>query len=405
MKNYTKKYIERPLYLKRIKPFIDKDVIKVLTGQRRVGKSYMLFQIMDEIRKNHTNPEILYINKELHDFDFIQTDQDLIQFISNTKKKEEPCYIFIDEVQEIIHFEKALRSLQASGNNIFCTGSNANLLSGELATYLSGRYVELKIYGLSYREFLKFHSFKDSISAFSKYLKFGGLPYLVNLELKEDIVFDYLKNIYAAILFKDVVKRHNIRNVHFLEKLVHYLADNTGSLVSAKKISDFLKSQKTQISPQVVLNYLSYLEQAFFIFKVMRSDVKGKKIFEIGEKYYFEDLGLRHSVLGYRPDDINKILENIVFQHLVIAGFKVTVGQMANREIDFVCEKPGGEKIYVQVAYQLPDDKTREREFGNLEQIKDNYPKYVVSMDELLTGSNHKGIKHMHVKEFILSIS
>ncbi len=399
-------YIKRPLYLEKIKPYIDKDIIKVLTGQRRVGKSYMLYQIMDEIAKMHDNPAMIYINKEMYEFDFIHNHKDLIEYIIQKEQKGVTNFIFIDEVQDIENFEKALRSLQAKPHfNIFCTGSNAKLLSGELATFLSGRYIEIKIYSLSYNEFVRFHELEDNNQTFIQYLKYGGLPYLINLELKKTIVYDYLKNIYAAILFKDVVKRHSIRNINFLENLIKYLADNTGSLVSSKKISDFLKSQQINISPQVVMNYLSYLEQAFFIFKVVRSDLKGKKIFEIGEKYYFEDLGLRHSILGYRTEDINKILENTIYQHLAIAGYQITVGKLADKEVDFVCEKPGGNKMYVQVAYQLPDEKALKREFGNLAEIKDNYSKYVVSMDEMLSETDYKGIKHIHIKDFIASLT
>ncbi|MEF8812153.1 MAG: ATP-binding protein [Bacteroidales bacterium] len=405
MKDYRKPYIKRPLYLKRIKPFIDKDIIKIITGQRRVGKSYMLFQIMDELKKIYEDPGIIYINKELHEFDFIRNATDLLQYIEKEQKEKQASFVFIDEVQDISNFERALRSLQAEGNvNLFCTGSNATMLSGELATYLSGRYIEIKIYSLTYKEFLSFHQLEDNNASFIKFIKYGGLPYLIHLELEDYIIYDYLKNIYSAILFKDVIKRHSIRNVNFLENLVKYLADNTGSLISAKKISDFLKSQQINISPQVVMNYLSYLEAAFFIFKVERADLKGKKIFEIGEKYYFEDLGLRHSISGYRPNDINKILENTVYQHLLVSGYSVTVGKLGDKEIDFVCDKAGGDRIYVQVAYQLPDEKAMEREFGNLEQIRDNYPKYVVSMDEAFAGQDYKGIKHMHVKDFVSGI-
>lgn len=398
---FKKEYIRRPTYLELIKPYIDKDIIKVLIGQRRVGKSYMLFQIMDEIISQQVDPEIIYINKELDDFENIRGYKDLLDFIKSKEVGTGKKYIFIDEVQDIEDFEKALRSLQAKGGyDIYCTGSNAKLLSGELATYLSGRYVELKIYGLSFSEFLEFHKLDNNQESLIKFLKYGGLPYLINLELDEHIVYDYLKNIYAAILFKDVVKRHNVRNISFLENLVKYLADNTGSLVSSKKISDFLKSQRIQISPQLVLDYLSHLESAFFIFKVLRADIVGKKIFEIGEKYYFEDLGLRHSIIGYKANDINKIIENAVYQHLKISGYIVHVGKSGDKEIDFVCEK-SGKKIYVQVTYLLQDEKTIEREFGNLLDIKDNYPKYVVSMDEAMSGSDFKGIEHIHISDFI----
>lgn len=401
MINFKQEYIKRPTYLDLVKPYIDKDIIKVLIGQRRVGKSYMLFQIMDEIISLHEKPNIIYINKELHDFENIHNHNDLLDYIENKEVKNGKNYIFIDEVQDIENFEKALRSIQAKGKcDIYCTGSNAKLLSGELATYLSGRYVEIKIYSLSFIEFIEFHKLKNDKGSLLKYFKYGGLPYLINLELEDHIIYDYLKNIYAAILFKDIVKRHNVRNINFLENLVRYVADNTGSLVSSKKISDFLKSQRIQISPQLVLDYLNHLESAFFIFKTLRADIAGKKIFEIGEKYYFEDLGLRHSIIGYKTNDINKIIENAVYQHLKVSGYHVYVGKSGDKEIDFVCNK-SGKKIYVQVTYLLHDEKTINREFGNLLEIKDNYPKYVVSMDDAMSGSDFEGIEHLHILDFL----
>ncbi|MEA2113285.1 MAG: ATP-binding protein, partial [Patescibacteria group bacterium] len=266
-----KKYIKRKYYLEKIAPFMDKGIIKVIVGQRRVGKSYLLFQLMDVIKKNHKNANIIYINKELNEFDEIKNHKDLIDFVKRNTQARRKNYVFIDEIQDINQFEKALRDLNARDKyDIYCTGSNANLLSGELATYLSGRYIELKVFGLSYLEFLLFHKLKNNKESFLKYIKYGGLPYLMHLELDDSIVYDYLKNVYNTILFKDVVNRHKIRNTAFLERLVEYLVDNTGSLVSAKKISDFLKSQKTDISPNIVLDYLSFLTQAFFFFKLPR---------------------------------------------------------------------------------------------------------------------------------------
>ena len=398
------KYISRPIYMDKIRRYLEKDIIKVITGQRRVGKSYLLFQIMDELKSKHPDPDIIYINKEWHEYREISDEHSLITYIESREREKESTYVFVDEVQDIQNFEKALRSLQSKEKyNIICTGSNAQLLSGELATYLSGRYVEIKIYSLIYPEFLRFHNLNNNRSSFTKFLKYGGLPYLINLELEDEIVYDYLKNIYSTILFKDVVKRYQIRHVSFLENLVYYLADNTGSIVSAKKITDFLKSQQIKISPQVVSNYLTYLTSAFFIFKVMRSDIKGKKIFEFNEKYYFEDLGLRHAIKGYKAEDINKILENIVYQHLVVSGYHVMVGQLENKEIDFVAEKHG-KKLYVQVAYFIPDEKAREREFGNLMRIKDNYAKYVISMDEVLGGTDYQGIEHWFIRDFLAEL-
>ncbi|MBI5754658.1 ATP-binding protein [Candidatus Peregrinibacteria bacterium] len=395
-----KTYIPRNIYLKRIEPFIDKDIIKVLVGQRRVGKSYLLFQIMDLIKKKHKNPNIVYINKELHEFENISNYKDLLEFIGKRVIKNKTTYVFIDEIQDIDQFEKALRSLQTEGlYDIYCTGSNANLLSGELATYLSGRHIEIKIYGLSYEEFLRFKNLDKNKESLLKFIKYGGLPYLIHLPLEDEVIYDYLSNIYSTILFKDIVKRHGVRNAAILERLIEFLTDNIGSFVTAKRISDFLKSQRIKISPNVILNYLRYLSAAFFIFKVQRSGVGGKKIFEINEKYYFEDLGLKHSIHRYHHNDINKVLENLVFMHMKICGYSITVGQIGSREIDFVCSR-GEEKIYIQVAYIIHDEKTQEREFGNLLAIQDNYKKMVVSMDEMGEG-NFKGIQQIHIIDFL----
>ncbi len=395
-----KEYIKRDQYLDRIRPFMQKDIIKVLVGQRRVGKSYLLFQIIDELLSRGLRKDsIIYINKELHEFESIRDYNDLLRYIKQTAKGKKAA-IFIDEIQGIAQFEKALRDLHASGKyDIYCTGSNADLLSGELATYLSGRHVEIEVYSLTYPEFMLFHRLDNTEESLLKYLKYGGLPYLINLKLDDAVVYDYLKSITNTIMFKDVVARYSIRNVAFLERLVEYLADNVGSLVSAKKISDFLKSQKTNISPNVVLNYLHFLSAAFLIFKVQRSEIGGKRLFEINEKYYFQDCGLRHALVNYRLSDINKMLENVVYMHLRASGYTVTIGQLGSREVDFVCERKG-EKLYVQTAYLIPDKKTWDREFGNLLRIQDNYPKIVVSMDKM-TNAGEKGVKHMHILQFL----
>ena len=392
-----KKYINRPTYTNKITPFIGKDIIKCIIGQRRVGKSYLLFQLMDVVKKRGAK-NIIYINKELHDFDNITNYSELIKYVSEKTKSKKTC-LFLDEIQEISQFEKALRHFHATGNyDIYCTGSNANMLSGELASTLSGRCLEIEVFGLSYIEFLKFHKLENSEKSLQKYMTFGGLPFLKNLALTEDIVFEYLRNIYNTILLKDIIKRYNIRNTAFLEKLVRYAADNIGSIVSAKKISDYLKSQKTSLSPNIVLNYLSYLTSAFLMFKVQRADIVGKKIFEIGEKYYFEDLGLRNTIISFSLKDINKILENLVYIHLRRLGYKVSIGILGNKEIDFVCER-AGEKQYVQVAYLISEKTTFEREFGNLIAINDNHPKTVISMDSI--QSNYQGIHHIHIKDFL----
>jgi predicted AAA+ superfamily ATPase len=397
-------YIERPLYIDRLKPFIGKSLIKVLIGQRRVGKSYLLMQLRDLIKKQSPNTQIIYINKEQHEFAQIKNSDDLFLYLKENVKGNCKVALFIDEVQDIESFEITLRDLATRGNyDIYCTGSNANLLSSELATFLSGRYIEIKVFGLSYTEFLVFYNLQDSLSSFNNYLKLGGLPYLINLNTEMQVAYEYLNSIYNTILLKDVVTRFKIRNVKFLENLVQFIADNIGSIVSSKKISDYLKSQKINISPQVIIDYLGYLESSFLIFKVKRTGIEGKKIFEIGEKYFFEDIGIRNSIIGYKPSDIHKILENVVYLHLRMAGYSVTVGQEGDKEIDFIAQK-NGEKIYVQVAYLLSNEGTVNREFGNLLEISDNFPKYVVTMDELTETSTYKGIHRMHVKDFCLKM-
>lgn len=394
-------YIKRPQYINRISPHIDGEVIKVVTGQRRVGKSYLLFQIMDEIHSRHPDAQMLYINKERHEFESIRTHLDLTQYVEDHAGADQRIYLFIDEIQEISEFEKAIRSLAASGRfDIYCTGSNATLLSSELATLLSGRYVEIRVSSLSYPEFLIFHDLPDDPKSFAKYLRYGGLPYLKHLPLEDEVVFDYLVNIYNTILLKDIVARHAIRNVDFLERLVEFLANNIGNLFSAKKISEFLKSQKIRTTPNTVMTYLSHLTSAFFVSKVRRADVNGKKIFEIGEKYYFEDIGLRNAIVGYSHRNIGQILENVVFTHLQCAGYRVAVGQMGAKEIDFVCDRKG-ERMYVQVAYLLADEKIYNREFGNLLAIPDNYYKMVLSMDEMLEEDHFKGVRHINIRRFL----
>jgi hypothetical protein len=379
---------------------MDKEIIKVIVGERRIGKSYLLFQIIDEIKKKHKQANVIYINKELNEFDALKNHQDLLWYVQQKTTHKKKAHLFIDEIQDIANFEKALRSLSTSGQyDIYCTGSNANLLSGELATYLSGRYIEVEVMSLSYSEFLMFHKLENSQDSFLKHMKYGGLPYLINLELS-DIAYDYLRSVYNTIILKDVVARYKIRNISFLENLIEYVADNVGSLVSAKKISDFLKSQKINISPNIVLDYLSFLEKAFFIAQTPRLDLAGKKIFEINEKYYFMDLGLRHALVGYKQTDINKILENLVFLHYKRLGYKIMVGHAKGKEIDFVCEK-AGKRIYVQVTYRI-NEENKEREFGNLLAIPDNYPKLVVSMDDSLDKSEYKGIRQVHIQELLL---
>lgn len=388
-------------YLEKVRPFMGKNIIKVFTGQRRVGKSYLLYQLIRELKEKKPEGAILYINKEDLDFSFIKTGKDLNDYIVKNKSQSKPTYVFIDEIQDIEDFGKALRSLLLKKDlDLYCTGSNAELLSGDIAGHLSGRFVEIPVYSLSYGEFLDFHNIKDDPESLEKYLKYGGLPYLKHLPLENDIVFEYLKNIYSTIVYRDVINRYAIRNTVFLEQLVLFLAANTGSLFSAKKISDFLKSQKVKMAPNQVQTYLQYLRNAFLIHEVPRYDVVGKRIFEIGNKYYFENLGIRHGIYGYRLEDKGKILENVVYNHLLFKGFTVRVGTMGAKEIDFVAEK-NGETYYYQAAWSLHDPKTLEREFGNLKSIDDNYPKTVITMDQF-TGNTMNGIMAIDLQSFLI---
>jgi predicted AAA+ superfamily ATPase len=400
MKQLT--YFKREIYTERIRPFINTQMIKVIVGQRRVGKSYLLFQLMDEIRIAYPQSDILYINKELFEFDNIKNYIDLITYVHEKRQNiSEKCFLFIDEIQDIEAFEKSLRNLFAEGGyDIYCTGSNANLLSGELATYLSGRYIEFKVYALSYAEFLQFHCLKDSDESFVKYYKFGGLPYLINLPFEKSLVSEYLKNIYNTIILKDIVDRYNIRQTRHLSDLAIYLAATVGNLFSANRISEYLKSQRIDMLPKTILEYLNYLNNAFLVQRISPVDLQGKQILRIGEKYYFEDLGIRHAIRPFRADDIGRVLENIVCHHLSLCGYSLFIGKSGDKEIDFIAEK-NGERVYIQVTTALHEAQTREREFGNLLAIKDNYPKMVITLDNT-EGCSFQGIIQIPIRKFLL---
>jgi predicted AAA+ superfamily ATPase len=394
-----KKTIERIEYLQKIELFRNKHIIKVLVGARRVGKTTILMQLRERIKNSDSQANIIFINKEYYEFKEIKNNEDLYKYVHSKIKKQKNNYIFIDEIQEINDFEIALRQLFAEQHDIYCTGSNARMLSGDLATHLSGRYIEFRISSLTYTDFLLFHNLPNNNDSLLKYIRYGGLPYLINIELNDNLVYGYLKSIYNTIILKDVIARYKIRDIAFLERLVEYLSDNLGSYVSSKKIANFLKSQGISLSVNTVLNYLQFLNNAFFIQKVQRYDIHGKKRFEINDKFYFGDLGLKHSIIPYNNNDIGKVFENLVFNQLISKGYTVYVGKLKDMEIDFIANKNGITK-YIQVAYLLPDEKVRQREFGNLLKIKDNYEKIVISADELLSG-DYKGIKQVHILDFL----
>lgn len=396
----SKTIIKRAKYLNSIRNFINKDIVKVIMWQRRVWKSYILLQIIEELKNNFwaLENEIIYINKEDLKWDKIQDYNDLYEEVKNYK------YIFCDEIQDINSWEKAIRSLQSSWNHdIYITWSNSNLLSSELSSYLSGRYVSFDIYPLNYSEFLEFHNLQANNENFLKYIKFGWLPYLTNLKLEEEIVYSYLKDVVSTIILKDVVSRNNIRNVDFYKKLINYISSETGSIFSAKSISDYLRNQNIKMSPNVVLNYLENSINASFLNKVSRYDIKWKRLFEIKEKYYFTDIWIKNTLLWwYSKIHISWILENIVFSNLVSNWWELKIWEIQNKEVDFVCEKEWN-IMYIQVAYLLETEKTRDREFASLLAINDSWPKYVLTMDENASWVID-WVKWLNIDKFLLEL-
>lgn len=396
--------IARKQYVDHIWKFIDKGMIIALTGQRRVGKSYIVRELIDEIRTMTPDANIIYINKEKTKFDNIKNANDLSNYLEGKLADGRDNYLLIDEVQDIDGFENILRSLNADEEcRIVVTGSNAKMLSSELSTYLGGRYIEIHIHSLSYREFLTFHNLDDSDDSLMKYLCFGGLPHLYRLGLgNEDMVWEYIQNIYNTIVLKDVVQREGLRNVTMFENLMSYVSDNVGQIVSATSLSKYLKSQRVDLTPLTAINYLKAASNAYIINKIPRYDIHGKRLLETNDKYYFEDLGLRNMLSGTdRTGDIEKVIENSVYLHLKGLGYKISVGTLPNGEIDFVAEK-GGIPVYIQVAYLIADDSTMEREFGNLLKIQDNYPKYVISMNPMVRPQNYEGIRHLTLRQFLM---
>ena len=396
------KPIIRQNYLDKIERYLGKETIVVLVGQRRVGKSYLLRQLHD-IKAKESDNHVIYIDKENRQFDFIKTYQDLNAYIDERIDKKKYNYILIDEVQDIQEFERSVRSFRTDPNtDVIITGSNARMLSSDLSTLIGGRYKEIHIQSLSYQEFLQFHQLSDNDESLEKYIRFGGLPGLAMMGLDEEVARDYQMGIYNTILLKDVVMRNKIRNVPFLENLVHFLADNTGKLISANSIAKYMKSQGVSVTPSMIINYFNALRESYVISEVKRYDIHGKRLFENNAKYYFEDHGIRNTLAGgTREGDIEKVMENIVYQQLLCLGYTVRVGQLQAGEIDFVCSKPDGARAYVQVSFIIANDETREREFGNLKAIQDNYPKYVISMTPMVTRSDDDGIIHLHLRQFL----
>jgi hypothetical protein len=394
--------ILRQSYLEKIERYLGKDTIIILTGQRRIGKSYILRLFRDKVNKDE-RANIIFIDKEKHEFDEIKTYQDLNAYIDARRDKKKMNYILVDEIQDIEEFEKSVRSYYEEPDiELVITGSNSKMLSSDLSSLIGGRYKEIYIQALSYEEFMLFHQLKDSDDTLAKYIQFGGLPGLVKMGLDEQDAREYQTDVYHTVLLKDVIMRNKIRNVPFLENLVRFLADNAGKIISANSIAKYMKSQGDSVTSTVIINYTKFLCDAYLLHKVNRYDIHGKKLFESNDKYYFEDNGLRNTLAGgSREGDIEKVIENIIYSHLIRLGYEVTVGQLQAGEIDFVCNKPKGQRIYVQASYIIADDATREREFGNLRAVKDNYPKYVISMTPLVGRQDSDGITHLHLRRFL----
>ena len=400
--------LKRDEYIKKIVPFIDKDVIKVLTGIRRSGKSVMLKLLMEELKNRGINEnQFIYINFENLKYRNLKNYERLYDFILNkVDDKYKSYYIFLDEIQEVEEWERCVNSLRVDEDfnfDIYITGSNAKLLSGELSTYLAGRYIEFVVYPFSFKEFFEIMKEKnkeiDLKEAFQDYVKFGGMPFLHNLDYNFEASMQYLQDLYASIILKDITQRNNIRDTDLLERIINYVVMNIGNTFSATSISKFFKSENRKVATETILNYIKACEEAFLIYRVARNDLLGKKILNVNEKYYIADHGIREAIMENNQKNINQILENIVYFEMLRRGYNVKIGKVDNLEVDFVCKK-NDETIYIQVSYLLASEDTKEREFSVLENIKDNYPKYVLSMDEFDMSRN--GIKHVNLIEFLI---
>ena len=401
--------IKRELYMSRIRPFIGGELIKVVTGIRRSGKSVMLELVKQELLESGVGAEhFISINFEdmrnAHLCNAQSLHEEVLRLSSAIQGK---VFLFFDEIQEVANWEKCINSLRVALDcDIYITGSNAKLLSGELATYLGGRYVEFVIYPFSFSEFLELYLSifpQSSIQqCFQKYLVTGGMPYLSNLQYADEPSHQYLTDLFNSVMLKDIVKRNKVRDVDLLERILAFVTANVGTTFSATSLSKFLKSEHRTVAPETILNYIKYCCDAYLFYQVKRQDLQGKQLLATNEKYYIADHGIREAVFGGNMRDINLILENIVFMELLRRGYSVTVGKTGNKEVDFVCDKRG-ERIYIQVAYLLASEETIHREFDVYDSIRDHYPKYVVSLDEFDMSRN--GIRHRNIRDFLLADS
>jgi len=388
--------IIRERYLSQIRPFINKDIIKVLTGIRRGGKSVLLEQICDEIN----SPNTIFLNFEDLGYQHLCDYNALNTYVSERiGDSSEKYYLFFDEIQEVKGWEKAVNSLRVKfGADIYITGSNSQLLSGELATYIAGRYVSFVVYPFSYAEF-------KQVSAdytFDDYIQYGGMPFLSSIGFEPDFSKNYLRDVFNSVVLKDIVKRHRIRDVDLLERIISYALSNIGRSFSATSISKFFKAEQRIVAPETILNYLNACEEAFLFYRMRSQDINGKRMLKINEKYYVVDHGLREAMVGSNLENTEIVLENIVGLELLRRGYKVCVGRVGDKEIDFIGEKDGN-KVYLQVCYMLYDEKTIKREFTSLLEVKDNYPKFVLYKDGSFKG-NYEGIPAVKIEDWLLGL-
>ena len=397
--------INRELYMNKLWAYKDTEFIKVITGIRRCGKSSLLKLLMNKLLEENEKNNVIYMNFESFEFDNIVDYKDMYNNIKQKINKKEKNYILLDEVQRVTEWEKAVNALAVDFEcDIYITGSNAYLLSSELSTYLSGRYVEIKVLPLSFKEFLDFAKLDDNMSSedkFIEYIRYGGMPGIISLKNEEDIYENAIKGIYNTVFMKDVIERNKLVDATLLEKILRFLMSNIGSLISAKKISDFLTSQGTKVTHNTVLNYLTMLENAYLIYKVPRYDIKGKELLKTLEKYYIVDTGIRNVILGFRNTDFGHLIENIVYFELLRRGYEVTIGKTDSLEVDFIATN-SNDKKYFQVTYSMLDNNVKNRELNVLRSINDNYEKTILTMDKIYNNTSEEGIKIKYLVDFLM---
>lgn len=402
--------ISRPLYTEQLASFINKPLIKVITGIRRSGKSTVLRLLRETLlNSGAAEAQIITINFESYAFSELTTAKRLYDFVQGKVKPDQKAYLLFDEIQEVDGWERAINSFLVDFDvDIYVTGSNSHLLSSELATYLAGRYVEIPVFTLSFKEFLAFrhHYFPledQKYGTFSAYLRKGGFPVIHTVNYDEETTYKVVRDIYSSVILRDTVQRHKIREVELLERVIRYAFDNIGNTFSGKNVADYFKNQQRKADINTIYNYLHALEGAFILYRVSRYDIKGREVLKTQEKFYASDVSLLYATMGYRDRMISGILENIVFLELKRRGYQVYIGKLDNKEIDFIAEKQGN-KVYLQVAYKLESNQSIEREFSPLLAVGDQYPKYVITMDDFWKDTI-EGVRHLYISDFLLSDS